>query len=49
MNLCVFLNRQCSSGLEAIAEIAAKIKSGFFNVGIGGGVETMSINKFGFD
>lgn len=38
------VNRQCSSGLQAIASVAASIKAGFYTIGIGGGVETMSLN-----
>ena len=40
---CCAVNRLCSSGLEACAIIAAKIKAGIINVGIGGGVESMSL------
>jgi len=40
-------NRQCSSGLQAIADIASSIKCGYIDVGIAGGVESMSIDKFG--
>ena len=36
------LNRLCSSGLQAVATIANSIKSGEINIGIGGGVESMS-------
>lgn len=36
------VNRLCSSGLEACAQIAAKIHSGVIDIGIGGGVENMS-------
>lgn len=36
------VNRQCSSGLQACANIAASIKSGIINAGIGAGVESMS-------
>jgi len=36
------LNRQCSSGLQAIADIANAIKTGMIEVGIGAGVESMS-------
>ena len=36
------LNRQCSSGLQAVAEIAASIKAGYIDIGIGAGVESMS-------
>lgn len=38
----VAVNRLCSSGLEAIAIIAAKIKAGTIDIGIGAGVENMS-------
>ena len=37
-------NRQCSSGLQAIANIAHAIKCGSINIGIGAGVESMSMN-----
>jgi len=37
------VNRQCSSGLQAVANIAAAIKSGLYDVGIASGVESMSI------
>jgi len=36
------VNRQCSSGLQAIADVASAIRSGFYEVGIAGGVESMS-------
>ena len=36
------LNRFCSSGLEAIAMVAAKIKAGQINCGIGAGMENMT-------
>lgn len=36
-------NRLCSSGLEAVATIAAKIKTGQIDIGIGAGVESMSM------
>eukprot|EP00569_Conticribra_weissflogii_P014916 CAMPEP_0171398566 /NCGR_PEP_ID=MMETSP0880-20121228/6030_1 /TAXON_ID=67004 /ORGANISM="Thalassiosira weissflogii, Strain CCMP1336" /LENGTH=414 /DNA_ID=CAMNT_0011912593 /DNA_START=26 /DNA_END=1267 /DNA_ORIENTATION=- len=35
-------NRQCSSGLQAIANIAHAIQSGSISIGIGAGVESMS-------
>ena len=38
-------NRQCSSGLQAIANIAHAIQCGTIDVGIGAGVESMSTNK----
>ena len=37
------VNRQCSSGIEACSIIAAKIKAGVIDVGIGAGVECMSL------
>jgi len=37
------VNRLCSSGLEACAIIAAKIKAGIIDIGIGSGVESMSL------
>jgi len=37
------INRQCSSGLEACSIIASKIKSGLISIGIGSGVENMSL------
>jgi len=39
----VSINRQCSSGLQACANIAAGIIAGHFDCGIGGGVESMSL------
>ncbi|BCR83423.1 3-ketoacyl-coA thiolase peroxisomal A precursor [Aspergillus chevalieri] len=36
------LNRQCSSGLQAIVDIANALKTGMIDVGIGAGVESMS-------
>ncbi|QEL61596.1 3-ketoacyl-CoA thiolase A, peroxisomal [Candidozyma auris] len=38
----IALNRQCSSGLMAISEIANKIKCGEIDVGIAAGVESMT-------
>jgi acetyl-CoA acyltransferase 1 len=37
------VNRLCSSGLEACAVVAAKIKAGIIDIGIGSGVESMSV------
>jgi len=37
-------NRFCSSGLQACAHIAGAIKAGYIDIGIGAGVETMSLN-----
>merc|ERR1719158_1784840 len=42
---CAAVNRQCSSGLQAVANIAASIKSGIISVGLAGGVESMSMYK----
>merc|ERR1712196_416821 len=38
------VNRQCSSGLQAIAHAAANIKAGYYKIAIAGGVESMSTN-----
>eukprot|EP00457_Paulinella_chromatophora_P006885 gb/GEZN01006905.1/.p1 GENE.gb/GEZN01006905.1/~~gb/GEZN01006905.1/.p1 ORF type:complete len:405 (-),score=52.18 gb/GEZN01006905.1/:353-1567(-) len=35
-------NRQCSSGLQALAHVAGNIRSGFYDIGIAAGVESMS-------
>ncbi|MGH8793319.1 MAG: acetyl-CoA C-acetyltransferase [Stackebrandtia sp.] len=43
------INRFCASGLEAVNVIAAKVASGFDDVGVAGGVESMSRNKMGSD
>ncbi|KAF7119771.1 hypothetical protein RHSIM_Rhsim13G0043900 [Rhododendron simsii] len=39
------VNRQCSSGLQAVADVAAYIKAGFYDIGIGAGVESMTVNQ----
>jgi len=31
------VNRQCSSGLQALANIASSIKAGYIDIGIGAG------------
>jgi len=36
------VNRQCSSGLQAVASIASEISSGIIDAGIGAGVESMT-------
>lgn len=41
------VNRQCSSGLQALAHVAANIKAGYYDIGIGAGMEAMSKAKFG--
>merc|ERR1719183_2357603 len=38
------VNRQCSSGLQAMADIASDIKAGYYDVGIAAGIETMTID-----
>jgi len=38
------INRQCSSGIQAVANIAASIKTGMIDVGIAAGVESMGQN-----
>lgn len=37
------INRQCSSGLQACAHVANSIRAGEIDIGIGGGVESMSL------
>uniref|UniRef100_A0A5B6ZLS9 acetyl-CoA C-acyltransferase n=1 Tax=Davidia involucrata TaxID=16924 RepID=A0A5B6ZLS9_DAVIN len=39
------VNRQCSSGLQAVADVAASIKAGFYDIGIGAGLESMTVNQ----
>jgi len=41
------LNRQCSSGLQACVDIANAIKSGMIEIGVGAGVESMSL-QYGY-
>lgn len=41
------LNRQCSSGLQAIVDVANAIKAGVIDVGVGAGVESMS-SQYGY-
>jgi len=36
------VNRQCSSGLQACANIVGAIKAGYIDIGIGAGVESMT-------
>jgi acetyl-CoA acyltransferase 1 len=43
----VTINRLCSSGLEACSIIAAKINAGVIDIGIGSGVESMSLYEMG--
>jgi len=49
-HLCgVTLNRFCGSGLESVNQAAAYVKSGFVDLLIAGGVESMSRVKMGSD
>jgi acetyl-CoA acyltransferase 1 len=43
------VNRQCSSGLQAIACVAAAIKAGMYTIGIAGGVESMTTNPMAWE
>ncbi|RLN20552.1 hypothetical protein BBJ28_00013625 [Nothophytophthora sp. Chile5] len=43
------LNRQCSSGLQAVANVTACIKAGYYDIGIAAGVECMSLAGIGQD
>lgn len=38
------INRQCSSGLMAVVQIAHEIQSGMIDIGIGAGMESMTKN-----
>lgn len=37
------VNRQCSSGLQAVANVVSAIKAGYYDIGIAAGVECMSL------
>ncbi|KAJ1693943.1 hypothetical protein LUZ63_010641 [Rhynchospora breviuscula] len=39
------VNRQCSSGLQAVADVAAAIRSGYYKIGIAAGMESMTTDK----
>jgi len=43
------VNRQCSSGLQAVADVSAAIKAGFYDIGIGAGLESMSANSVAWE
>ncbi|KVH90998.1 3-ketoacyl-CoA thiolase 2, peroxisomal [Cynara cardunculus var. scolymus] len=43
------VNRQCSSGLQAVADVAAAIKAGFYEIGIGAGLESMTVNPMAWE
>ncbi|PWA73885.1 peroxisomal 3-ketoacyl-CoA thiolase 3 [Artemisia annua] len=42
-------NRQCSSALQAVADVAAAIKVGFYDIGISDGLESMTANPMAWD
>ncbi|KAL1188778.1 3-ketoacyl-CoA thiolase 1, peroxisomal [Cardamine amara subsp. amara] len=42
------VNRQCSSGLQAVADVAAAIKAGFYDIGIGAALESMTTSPRGW-
>uniref|UniRef100_A0A061S4X0 acetyl-CoA C-acyltransferase n=1 Tax=Tetraselmis sp. GSL018 TaxID=582737 RepID=A0A061S4X0_9CHLO len=46
---CRIVNRQCSSGLQAIADVAAAIRAGYYTIGLAGGVETMTANPMAWE
>ena len=39
------VNRQCSSGLQAVSDVVAYIKAGFYDIGIGAGLESMTTDR----
>ncbi len=39
------VNRQCSSGLQACMNVYGSIVAGVYDIGIGAGVESMSMNR----
>ncbi|KAL0437288.1 UNVERIFIED_CONTAM: 3-ketoacyl-CoA thiolase 2, peroxisomal [Sesamum radiatum] len=41
------VNRQCSSGLQAVADVAAFIKAGYYDIGIAAGLESMTVDTIG--
>ncbi|MCO5570086.1 hypothetical protein L7F22_023802 [Adiantum nelumboides] len=43
------VNRQCSSGLQAVAAVAASIKAGYYDIGIGAGLESMTANPMAWE
>ena len=43
------VNRQCSSSLQAIANVAASINAGHYEIGVAAGVESMSMDAFRWD
>uniref|UniRef100_A0A2N9ET56 Thiolase N-terminal domain-containing protein n=1 Tax=Fagus sylvatica TaxID=28930 RepID=A0A2N9ET56_FAGSY len=43
------VNRQCSSGLQAVADVASAIRAGFYDIGIGAGLESMTANPMAWE
>eukprot|EP00249_Psilotum_nudum_P017519 c26369_g1_i1 orf=479-1861(-) len=43
------VNRQCSSGLQAVADVVAAIKAGYYDIGIGAGLESMTTNAMAWE
>uniref|UniRef100_A0A0E0EYM4 acetyl-CoA C-acyltransferase n=1 Tax=Oryza meridionalis TaxID=40149 RepID=A0A0E0EYM4_9ORYZ len=43
------VNRQCSSGLQAVANVASNIKAGLYDIGIAAGLESMTVNQVRLD
>ncbi|KAM3708473.1 hypothetical protein ACJW31_02G099400 [Castanea mollissima] len=43
------VNRQCSSGLQAVADVAAAIRAGFYDIGIGAGLESMTSSPLAWE
>ena len=43
------VNRQCSSGLQAIADVVASIRAGYYDIGIAGGIESMTFNPMAWE
>ena len=39
------INRLCSSGLQAVMNVANQIRAGEIDCGIGGGIENMTISQ----
>lgn len=42
------VNRQCSSGLQAMADVAASIKAGVYEIGTDSGVESITNDAMAF-
>ncbi|XP_051142347.1 3-ketoacyl CoA thiolase 1, peroxisomal-like [Andrographis paniculata] len=39
------VNRQCSSGLQAVADVAAFIQAGYYDIGVAAGLESMTVDN----